>query len=372
MPENAAAWLFKTQKPLGVREANYTEPGAGELVVRNHAVAINPFDWFNQGAAGIVCPWLKLPCVLGSDVAGEVVEVGSGVTRFKVGDRILGHAVGVDKKRNRASEGAFQHYTVLLSHMAAPIPAGLSYECASVLPLGLSTAACGLFQKDQLALQYPLENPTPTGETLLVWGGSTSVGCNAIQLAVAAGYEVITTASPANFDNVKRLGASAAFDYNSPTVVPDLIRAFHGKTIAGAIAIGATSASACLDVVHASKGNKFVSMASFPISFQRMAKGSPVAAEILRQSPKLMAYGLTMFLKSRLRGIGSKSIYGTTLMDNEVSRIIYVDFLPKALAQGRYIAAPEPMIVGRGLAVLQAALDVQRKGVSAAKVVVSL
>jgi NADPH:quinone reductase-like Zn-dependent oxidoreductase len=91
-----------------------------------------------------------------------------------------------------------------------------------VLPLAISTASCGLFQRDYLGLHHPSANPTPTEQTVLVWGGSTSAGSNAIQLAVAAGYEVITTASPRNYDFVKSLGASAVFDYNSATVIPDV------------------------------------------------------------------------------------------------------------------------------------------------------
>lgn len=121
----------------------------------------------------------------------------------------------------------------------------MSYEEASVLPLGMSTAACALFQTKQLSLQYPSAKPTSTGKTLLVWGGSTSVGCNAIQLAVAAGYEVFTTASPKNFDYVKSLGAARAFDYNSKTVIPDITSALQGKLVAGAVAIGKGSAEAC-------------------------------------------------------------------------------------------------------------------------------
>ena len=320
----------------------------------------------------MICSWMKFPYVLGSDLAGDVVEVGSGVTRFKVGDRVLGHAVGVDKKRNKVAEGAFQNYTVVLAHMAAPIPASLSFEEASVLPLGLSTAACGLFQKDHLALQYPTEDAKPNGRTLLVWGGSTSVGSNAIQLAVAAGYEVIATTSLANFHHAKKLGAVLVFDYRSPTIVPELIAAFKGRTCAGALAIGATSAAPCLDVVHASEGNKFVSMTSFPLNFKRMAMGASIPVEMIRQSPDLFSFGLKLLIKSRLRGIGTKSVYGTTLMENEVSRVVYVDFLGKALAQRRYIAAPEPMVVGRGLASIQSGLDTQRNGVSATKVVVSL
>ena len=372
MDVNTAAWLPAKHAKLEVKTAPYTLPRNGEILVLNHAVAINPIDWIIQCAGNFVFPWIKYPFVLGSDLAGEVVQVGTGVSRFKVGDRVLGHAVGVDKKRNSSAEGAFQAYSIVLEHMAAPIPHGMSYERAAVLPLGLSTAACGLFQKDQLALQYPSESPKPTGKTLLVWGGSTSVGSNAIQLAVAAGYEVITTGSRKNFDYVKKLGASQAFDYHTDTVVKDVIQAFKGKTSAGALAIGKGSVEPCLDIVHACKGNKFVSMTTFPISFEKLAESSGVAFQFLRQMPKLLLFNVARMFKSFTRRIRTKLIFGTTLMDNEVSRVIYVDFLPRALADGRYIAAPEPYVTGTGLDSIQAGLEAQRKGVSAKKVVISL
>ncbi len=372
MPSNTAAWFVKQKSRLEILTAPYISPREHEIVVKNHAVAINPVDWITQCTGRLLFSWIKYPCVLGSDLAGEVVEVGSNVTRFKVGDRVLGHALGADKSRNSAAEGAFQQYTVVLDHMAAEIPSTMAYESASVLPLGLSTAACGLFQKDHLALQYPSQTPKATGETLLVWGGSTSVGSNAIQLAVAAGYEVITTSSPDNFEYVKKLGATEAFDYRSKTVVKDLIAAFQGKTLAGALAVGSTSAEACLDVVHACKGRKFVSMASFPLSFQQVAKGASLGSELLRQAPKLVVFSAKMWFRSRVRHIRAKSIFGTTLASNEVSRVIYVDFLGEALAEGRYVAAPEALLVGQGLASIQKGLDVQVEGVSARKVVVSL
>jgi NADPH:quinone reductase-like Zn-dependent oxidoreductase len=155
-------------------------------------------------------------------VAGEVVEIGSSITRFKVGDRVVGQACAIDQAFNDSAKGAFQLYTVLVDHMTSPIPPTMPFEQAAVLPLAISTASCGLFLKDQLALQLPTEpRAKPTGKAVLIWGGATSVGCNAIQLAVAAGYEVITTSSPPNFELMKRLGASQVFDYNSKTVVLD-------------------------------------------------------------------------------------------------------------------------------------------------------
>ncbi len=364
MPTNTAAWLVVPHTKLEVKSAPYTHPHENEIVVKNHAVAINPVDWIFQVAGNIVFRWIKYPFVLGADLAGEVVEVGKDVTRFNVGDRVLGHAVGTDKNRNSSAEGAFQEYTVILAHIAAPIPSAMPYENASVLPLALSTAACGLFQKDHLALHYPSAAPKPTGKTLLVWGGSTSVGSNAIQLAVAAGYEVITTSSPRNFAYVKKLGASQVFDYKSKTVVKDIIAALQGKTLAGALAIGTGSAEPCADIVHACNGNKFISMVSQPVSFE--------SGMTFRLVLKLVSSNISLQVKCRTRRIRTKSVFGSTLKDNEVSKVMYEDFLPKALAEGCYVAAPEPSVVGTGLEYVQVGFDAQRKGVSAKKVVISL
>ncbi len=364
MLTNTAAWLEAKNTKLEVRSAPYTHPRDNEIVVKNHAVAINPLDWINQVAGTTVSRWIKYPFVLGEDLAGEVVEVGNTVTRFKVGDRVLGHAVGTDKNPNTSAESAFQEYTVLLAHMAAPIPSTMSYESAAVLPLALSTAACGLFQKDHLALHYPSASPQSTGQTLLIWGGSTSVGSNAIQLAVAAGYEVITTASPRNFDYVKELGASQAFDYNSKTVVKDIIAALQGKTLSGTLAIGTGSAESCADIVRACNGSKLISMTSPSVSFT-----SGVTFQLIL---KLIWSNVSLQVKCRTRHIQTKYVWGTTLKDNEVSKIIYEDFLPQALADGRYVAAPEPYVIGTGLEYIQAGFDAQIKGVSARKVVISL
>ena len=90
MPTNTAAWIGAKQAKLEVRSAPYTPPRDNEIVIKNHAVAVNPIDWIIQVAGNLLYTWVKYPFVLGSDLAGEVVEVGNAVTRFKVGDRILG------------------------------------------------------------------------------------------------------------------------------------------------------------------------------------------------------------------------------------------------------------------------------------------
>lgn len=245
--------------------------------------------------------------------------------------------------------GAFQLFVVAQENMASHIPDSVKFEDACVLPACLSVAAVGSFQKDYLGLRYPSVPPKPTGEILVVWGGSTSVGSNAIQLAVAAGYEVITTCSLRNFEYVKKLGARWAFDYSSATMVGDILAVLKGKICAGAIAIGnvmspgngTAAAEACLEIVGRAEGKKFVAMAM-------------------------------VFQGKVPEGVKMKFIWGNALKDNELGAVIFEEFLPKALQEGSYLCAPEPLIVGKGLEKIQEAFGVVRKGVSARKVVVSL
>lgn len=286
-----------------------------------------------------------------------------------MGDRVTGLAVGLDKRSNRACEAGFQEYTVLKADLTSTIPHSMPYENACVLGLGLGTAACGLFQKDFLALPLPTGLPTPTGETLLVWGGSTSVGCNAIQLAVAAGYEVISTASPKNHAYLKKLGATKAFDYNSPTVVQDIISAFKNRTTAGAISIGKGSFTKCVEILGSCKGKKFIAQATMDTPESGFPKGA------LEFPPFMLRFAYTMIsgtVKAKRNGVSYKMIYGFELAANEVGRAIFEDFLPRALAEGTFVPAPEPQVVGKGLEKLQEAMEISRKGVSAKKIVVTL
>ncbi|KAI0851732.1 zinc-binding oxidoreductase CipB [Daldinia vernicosa] len=359
-PENHAAYLVNPRaRPLQVKSAPYTAPGPDEIVVKNGAIAVNPVDYGKQCGGDYLFAWLKYSIVLGSDVAGEVVEA---------------IAVGVDKRSSKPSEGAFQEYTVLRSHLAAKIPDNLSYEKACVLPMGISTASCGLFMKDYAALRYPTspyEHPSDQAPpaAFIVWGGSTSVGTNAIQLAKAAGYEVLTTASPRTFGYVNELGASQVFDYNDPNTPSAMIAALKNKTCAGAIAIGKGSLEACIDIVAAVPGRKFVAQASVPLD------AAKVPGNIVGLVGVVMGYiwwNISRTFRAKIKGVSVKFIWGTDLMANEVGGMIYNDFLPAALASGQYKAKPEPQVVGKGLERIQDALDVNMRGVSAAKVVVTM
>ena len=367
-PTNTAAYLPSAKAPLQISSAPYTLPSPNEILIQNAAVAINPLDWIKQRLGDFLYSHLKYPFILGSDVAGTVVEVGSAVTKFQPGDRVVGHALGMKENHNRSAESGYQMYTLVAEHMAARIPDGMSFEKGAVIPLCFSTAASGLFQGDYLGLNKPSLEPKPTGKTLLVWGGSTSVGCNVIQLAVAAGCEVFTTCSPRNFDYVKTLGATRAFDYNSPTVVKDIISALEDRTVAGAYTVGTGSADAAFDILAKCKGNKFIAMASFPMPYPPPTGRWAVPTIMYHFIPGMVGYAV----KGRLRGIRWKFVMGDTLADNEIGPLVWGEYLSEALKEGKFVPAPEPEVVGRGLEFVQEAFEMQIRGLSAKKPVVTL
>ena len=140
------------------------------------------------------------------------------------------------------------------------MPDFMSFDDAAVLPVSISIASAAMFTNEYLALPLPSLSPTPTGTTMLLWDGSSSVGCSAIQLARAAGVEVITTASPHNFELCKSLGAGHVFDHHDPSIVHDIADALENKTFVGAFDAIATidTIKACVEVIANIKANKMI------------------------------------------------------------------------------------------------------------------
>ncbi|TXR55779.1 zinc-binding alcohol dehydrogenase family protein [Quadrisphaera setariae] len=368
-----AAVLREPRARLVVDDVPTPAPAVDEVVVRVRAVAVNPVDWVVQGTSALTYRWLRTPAVLGSDVAGEVVAVGESVTRFRVGDRVLGLATGTDRGRDALREGAFQERTVLLERLTAPVPAGVSDLEAAALPLAVSTAACALFQPKHLGLAMPGagDRPSATGEVVVVWGGSTSVGLNAVQLARAAGYDVVSTASAHNAELVRSLGADVVVDHHAPSAADELVAGIGGRRVVGAVALGPTSAAACLQVLRRT-GGTVLAMASTPVSLDRVAGRRHLLPGAL---PVFGRIGLTtaaLALRARRAGVRAAFVWGSSLRDDEVGPRLWGEVLPRGLADGTLRPVPEPLLVGHGLDAVQAGIDRQRAGVSARKVVVSL
>lgn len=337
MTSNTAAYLVSDKAPLEVKPASYPEPKEYEIVVKSHAVAINPVDYAQQLFGPALFTWLKFPSILGYDVSGEVEALGSRITKFKVGDRVAALA-----------NGTFQHYVLAKEHCVTKVPSSITFEEAAVMPLCLSVAVKALFHPEYLALGSPARDPKPTGKVVLIWGGSTSVGCNALQLAKAAGYEVITTASPKSFEYVKKLGASQVYDYNNPSVKNELLEAVRGKTVAGAIANGGMNPEDYPSIVEI------------------------CAAVALSSSENCKLIPLTMVPRFPIpEGIEAKFVMPLEA-DRDLASSVFNDYLPGALADGSFIPAPTPKVAGTGLEAIQGAMDMLREGVSAKKIVVRI
>lgn len=372
MSLNAAAWLASPRADLVVRPADMPVPGHGEILIRNRALAVNPLDEVKQGTGDLMYRWLSYPMILGEDVAGVVEAVGSDVTRFSAGDRVVAYAVGMERGRRHDAEGGFQLFTIVREDLASPLPESIRYTDAVVLPLAVSTAATALFQDDALALVPPTPGLAGTGVgTILVWGGSTSVGMNAIQLAVAAGYRVIATASARNAGFLRVLGASDVVDYRSPDVERDILAGLSGESLAGVVAIGPGSGAPAVRIAAAA-GAKRVALLSPPVSFGSIPRRGRRSAAFIRTMSRVAIGQLAIQLRARAAGVRAGFVWGSTLMSNEVGPMLWERYLPDALADGRHVCAPAAEVVGDGLESIQHALDRRHAGVSARKLVVTL
>ncbi|KAM6490699.1 GroES (chaperonin 10)-like protein [Amanita muscaria] len=191
---------------FAVHTVDVPKPGAGEVLVKVHSAALNPLDWKIQ-KYGIFVE--HFPAVLGSDIAGDVAEVGEGVTGVSVGDRVFLQG------RFTKTTGGFQQYVI--AKLFGKIPHNITYDDASTFPVGLFTAYVGLFQKGPggfgLANVLVDGRNKSSGQAIVVLGGSGSVGQFVLQLAKLAGFStIITTASLKHTDHLKSLGATYVID----------------------------------------------------------------------------------------------------------------------------------------------------------------
>lgn len=172
------------------------DPGPGEVLVKVEAAGVGPWDgWIRAGQGAQPEP---LPLTLGSDLAGEVVAVGPGASRPRVGEQIYGVT-------NSRFLGAYAEYALASAAMVASKPASLSSIEAAGVPVVAVTARQALFDHAKLT----------TGQTVVIHGAAGSVGVYAVQFARQAGLHVIATASAGDSALVRELGADTVIDYRS-------------------------------------------------------------------------------------------------------------------------------------------------------------
>lgn len=370
MDTNIASWIDRKHAALDVRPAPWPVPAPDQVVVRVRAVAVNPLDWIVQAHGGLTYRWLTYPAVLGTDLAGEVVETGSAVGRLRAGDRVLALAVGTDKDVDRPAEGAFALHVAVSEALTTVLPETVTFEEAATLPLAVATASTALFAPDQLNLGLPGSGGNDQEQSVLVWGGSTSVGSQAVQLAAAAGYRVVATASPKNADYVRDLGAQEVLDYRDPRVVHALVRALRGRPLAGSIALGSNAAAACVRVAGALPGSGNVAVGTPPVDMAQLADAPRLRR--LGMTAHMVSSSVGLLLGARRARVRLRFITGTDLKKSDLGATVFAGYLGPALAEERHRVRPCPTVVGHGLEQVQVAMDRQRAGVSAAKLVVTV
>jgi NADPH:quinone reductase-like Zn-dependent oxidoreductase len=176
-------------------------PRPGDILVEVRAAGLNPVDFkFRQGKLrAILRP--KLPFVLGNELAGEIVAVGSDVKRFRVGDRVFAR---IAKDRG----GAFAEKACVDEIHAAHMPRNLDFAAAGTVPLAGLTALQAL--RDELDVK--------PGQRVFISGGAGGVGTFAIQIAKSLGAHVTTTASKRGEALVRSLGCDEVIDYTSRSI----------------------------------------------------------------------------------------------------------------------------------------------------------
>jgi alcohol dehydrogenase len=181
---------------LTARDIRAPSPRSDEVVVAVAAASVNPLDIKLQaGEFRTILPY-DLPLILGNDMAGTVVEVGHDVRQFKVGDEVFARV-------NAAGIGTFAERIAVAEADLALKPASLTSTQAAAIPLVALTAWQVLIERAELK----------AGQKILIHAGSGGVGTMAIQLAKHFGATVAATASGANLELLKALGADIAIDY---------------------------------------------------------------------------------------------------------------------------------------------------------------
>jgi len=309
-----------------VKEAPMYEVHGDEILIKNEAIAIQPFDARVRHDAYIN---INYPFILGGTLAGTIVAVGENVKILKVGDRVVSDTPVYKARETRY--GGWQKYVVGREGLSAKIGNAL-FDQAVALPFPLQTAVGALHV--YLGMLLPGQAPASAAdEKVLIWGAGGSVGGYAVQFAKSVGYTVIATASPRGFAHLKSLGASQVLDYKSPTILDDL-RAIGPFKYMYTTSGDPTSQQALASLLQP-EGGKFASTLGGDVEL-------PSNVERVYE-----------FFGNVTQKEGAKF--------EEFAKWWYGEFLGKAIVDGSIEPTPITKVVG-GLAALQAAADEMLEG----------
>ena len=261
---------YMSKEGMRARETPVPEMGNNDVLVEIHAAGVNPLDAkIRDGEFKLILPY-QLPLTLGNDLAGVVVQVGSRVRRFKVGDEVYGRP---DKDRI----GTFAECIAVNEDDLALKPKALTMEEAASIPLVGLTAWQALVETAKLK----------AGQKVLIHAGSGGVGTFAIQLAKHLGATVATTTSTANVEWMKSVGADIVVDYKKE----NFEKVLNGYDVV-LNSLGKDTLEKSLRVLK--PGGRLISISGPPdLDFAKELGLSWV----LRQVMRLLSYGIRMKAK---------------------------------------------------------------------------
>ncbi|KAH7138759.1 putative alcohol dehydrogenase [Dendryphion nanum] len=335
---NKALVIPSKGAPLELQIRGIPTPGSDQVVIRNHAVAINFIDNLQRNF-GFKVPFY--PIVIGADVSGVVQTVGGDVKNIKPGDRVAGYAL--------AGQGAFQEYTLLTNGGIVTLASRTTFAEGAVLPMAIATSGVAIFLRMGIPWGPRL---SPQNGIFFVHGASSSVGSAAVQLAKILGFEVFATAGDKNREYVKKLGANEVWDHQDSALVEKIMNAAAGRVIKygfAAVSMGGASQVVARVLSAANAGGEYKA---------RLCVTTPWdEKEAVPQDIEL-----TQTLAS-----------AAVTENNEFGVWLFNEFLKEKIESGEYVPSPEIEIIEGGLEKgVVSALDRYGNGVSATKIVVPL
>jgi len=232
---------FGGPEVLRLEDVPTPQPGPGQVLVRLHAIGINPVETYIR--AGTYARLPALPYTPGNDGAGVVEQVGADVSEFKPGDRV--YTAG-------SLSGTYAEFTLCKKEQVHPLPSNVSFAQGAAMGTPYPTAYRGLFQRAD----------AKPGETMLVHGASGGVGIAAVQLARACGLRVFGTAgSEEGLRLVREQGAHEVFDHRVPDHFEQIMKA-TGERGVGVIVEMLANVNLGRDLTILAKGGRVVIIGS--------------------------------------------------------------------------------------------------------------
>jgi NADPH2:quinone reductase len=202
---------FGGPEVLKLEEIPKPQPTAGQILVRVRAAGVNPYDTYMRNGSYAIKP--PLPYTPGSDGAGTVEAVGSGVTKVKPGDRVY---------IAKTVTGAYAEYTIALESQVHRLPEKVNFTQGAGVWVPYGTAYHALYHSAQ----------AHASETVLIHGASGGVGIAGVQIARASGLTVFGTASSQKgLDLVTREGAHQVFNHSKPGYLEEVMKATGGSGV---------------------------------------------------------------------------------------------------------------------------------------------